>query len=188
MEKEECISCVCLGWSVEDGEEMAHCTCCCRRLSGGEESMKEEAALLISTDRLVAGERALETNDILFGSPLPELEEGELEMVQKGQMGNISNKIRSWVGEGTLPNKGESLSLDTEEISVLRHVSLFKINSQNIIFRLFVDSEGVVETLIFLEGESLIKTIWGVHEGLGHCAKRAVFEVLRKRYYGTNLR
>ena len=196
-EMKECTGCLCLGWAEGEGGGISHCTCCCRSLGGmgdtglleGQDTaLIEEAAMLISTDRLIAGDKALDTNDVLWDCPLPELEEWELERVKMGQRGNISDKIRLWVGGGVLPDKGESLSLNTEEISVLRHVSLFKLNNQGIIFRLFVNNEGVVEILIFLEGELLIKMIWEVHEGLGHCAKKAVFEVFRKRYYGTNLR
>ena len=189
-----CEACQCSGLG-KDGDSLSpHCTCNCRFLEEGrgrpnssELEEGEGVFPILSTEEQLAGLEVLDVNDVTEGQEMPWIDDPQLEMVLGGQKGGLSMRIQEWSVEG-VPGKMHTLKLSGEEISILRHFSLFKISQQNVIFRFFSRSNGVVDILIFIEGEALDKKIWDIHLELGHGGTRAVFEVLIQKWYSTGLR
>ena len=155
-------------------------------LNGNVEGEVEEMNLM-ETDNLPDMPQPAEETDPFAGIVLPEIDSMNLKRVKMGQKGKLSNLVKEWVG-GNVPGKAEALKLDTEEVSVLKNISLFKLNLQEVIFRLFVHENGLTEILIFVEGDALKDKVNEIHERMGHCSKKTVFEVLSKEFYSTNLR
>ena len=209
--KNECVLCCCKGWNAGVKEEYDHCSRCCfvlqnfspQKLAGIEAGVAvmgpknevdgslwlQESINLVGTEQLVDGaEASMPMVDVVGDISLPEVRKMEIKGVKEGQNGPISDKIREWKEEGGLPDKREALNLDSEETAVLRHISLFRINSQGIIFRIFVKKEGVSEILIFVEGNKLKERVTSVHEALGHCSKKGTFDAVKRIYYSTNLK
>ena len=118
---------------------------------------------------------------------LPCIDPQHLKDVLEGQKGEISKSILKWKEKGT-PGKVDTLNLGSEEISVLRHFSIFRVNKQGVIFRLFPCPNGITDILIFIEGAHLEKKIWEIHMKLGHGGAKPVFEILRQGLYATNFR
>ena len=147
-----------------------------------------DGLMMLTSEEQVEGVQELVVEDAFVDVEIPELEGPDLEIAGDGQKGKKSELLRNWLAGLNIPNKSESLSLTADELSLLRHLSLFRINNQGVIFRLFVSKKGEVSVLIFLEGEPLKKCVLGIHESLGHGSKKAVFEIMSRRYYATGLR
>ena len=182
--KKECVECECGGWVVTE-ERSVHCTCICSPIAAMEGL---EKCSFLSTEQQLLGVGGSEVVDPFERVCLPVVKDEDLDEVREGQKGEKSVKIRLWLNEKKVPDHNESLNFSAELLSVLRHLSLYKMNEQGVIYRLFVTSEGTVWPLIFKEGENLTKVILSTHEQLGHGSKKAVFEVISKRYYDTGLR
>ena len=149
----QCEECECKGL----GQEIInHCTCICSTLKdiqvGGRDS--EEGVWILSTDELQRGEVEMQVDDIFKDVELPSLSQFDLKRVRKGQLGPLAEKIKKWLKEG-IPSHRESLSLDSKEISILGQISLFRLNNQEIIYRLFVKPNGETYLLWFCEGPLL---------------------------------
>ena len=184
VEEKECVLCECGGWAISDTFS-THCTCVCSPLM---KIGEVEACGFVSTRDQLDGMAELGINDPFVDVRLPEIHVNDLERVKEGQGGEKGKLLKKWINDGKVPNSNESLNLSTEVLSVLRHFSLFKLNDQGVLFRLFVTADGTVWPLILTEGESTTRLVKEIHESLGHGSKKAVFEIMSKRYYDTGLR
>ena len=210
-----CTECECMGdGEVCDGVS-THCTCLCRHVRGplldkddgvrqlkdadvGVEEVRTEegrakvggdALLLCSTERQLAGAVPMDIEDVFKEMEMPSLEGLEEKEAREGQEGMVSDKIRKWIGDPvTIPRGDQALALNAEQRSVLSQLSLYKLNKQNIIFRLFIQRNGEALILIYVEENGLNNLVRKTHEKLGHANYKAVFEVLSKKYFSNGLR
>ena len=180
----ECQTCSCVGIGTDTDQ---HCTCCCVEMKT---VLHEVNSYRISTEDQMDEQIDMTITDEFESYELPTLEKSELERMKTMQTeDNLVMQCKRWI-EGTepLPNKTETLGLTAETLSILRHLNLFKLSDQGIIFRLFVDSKGKVETLVFLHGYNLERLIWETHESYGHIGINKVMSILKKNFYTTGLR
>ena len=131
----------------------------------------------------------MEVGDELAGISLPELEMSDRERAGKGQIGELSDFIREQLAAGqNAPVGAQTLQYTAEQLSILNNISSFKMNSQNIIFRIFIKPGGDIYLLIWIEGEELSKIITEVHLATAHSNSKSVSVLLEKKYYSTGLR
>ena len=183
----ECANCACEGLG---GISEEHCTCMCGVISGLE-AVSYVGMILVGKE----GEEEEEEGDALcledpfVAARMPELSSDRLEKAKKGQESENMEKLRMWIMEiDKRPNKQESLQLGARQLSLLRHISLFKISSQNVIYRIFVKPDGKVSILLVIDGDGLDTLIDETHEALGHGGGKSVFEILKASYYSPGLR
>ena len=72
--------------------------------------------------------------------------------------------------------------------SILSHFSLFRLNKQGVIFRIFVYKDNTTFFLIYINDDDLNKRIKETHDALGHANGRAVFALLSKKWFAPGLR
>ena len=194
MKKESvrvCEPCGCM-YAVSE----SHCTCTCRgfNVDGGELNltgvlMDVERVGVISTEEQVEGRVGLEVGDKLANISMPVLDEPDRERAGKGQIGELSDFIREQLAAGqNAPAGAQTLQYTAEQLSILNNISSFRMNSQNIILRIFIKPGGDIFLLIWIEGEELPKIVTEVHLATAHSSGIAVLILLEKKYYTTGLR
>ena len=179
-----CEICECVGLGDTDDY---HCTCCCVEMK---EVAQEIDCYRVSTDDQLDGHVEMRVTNDLRPYVLPDLQTDRLEQIKRMQCeDDVVIQCKDWVEKTKqLPNKTESLGLSAELLSVLRHIDLFKVNGQGIVFRLFVDSDGGIQVLIFLNGKSMNDLIRETHESYGHMGVNKVMNMIKRNYYTTGLR
>ena len=116
----------------------------------------------------------------------------KLDNVKTLQNDPIIEEIKSILINNKKIEKTEALAKDKSVQSFLRNRSLFKINEDGILMRLWHGADGKLTALIVV-GEDKMKTlIKDTHSGISspnrHAGKRRTFMCLIKRYYSFSLR
>ena len=108
----------------------------------------------------------------------------------------VGEKIKRYL-DGSTPNpsKYEALLLPEEERHFLRHKSLFRVSSQDLIFRLWVFKDGVVTPLIYVSAgrfEDLIAEAHAFKPGgnniVSHFGQRKTMTMLERKYFAFGMR
>ena len=198
----ECVQCKCTGLGDGEAEVLVHCNCCCwmLRVNGSHEnegdvhsnednSLVQENGYLTSTQDMLDGVTDMIISDDYSNVSLPKLEKNEFERILKMQEeSELVMKCKEWLNdESSVPTKSESLNLNSEFLSVLRHISVFRLSQQNIVYRLFIQPDGTFETLIFLHGETLDNLIRSIHVNFGHTSANVLFKIMKTNYYSIGL-
>ena len=185
--KGDCKQCQCKGL----GEKLElHCTCHCFLLKGldGFVETDGEQVWFLTTDEQMQGVQELPVVDAFVDTDLPCLTARELKRVKEGQKGEMSRKLRLWLGPEGPPDEAGALGLSAKELTILGQLSLFKINLQGIIFRIFVNIDGEAKPLWFMEGPILDEIILEIHSETGHGSGGVIFEVLKNKIFTPNLK
>ena len=147
-----------------------------------------DQAFRMTTAEMEEGKAEMALEDEYKDFVLPLVKTEEVEKIKLGQKDEMGEKIMKWLtGAETLPDKGDSLKYDNRMWSVIRHISLFKLNEQGIIFRLFVSSNGAVTPLIYLGAEAMMKKINEVHLDYAHMNGKRVFYKLSEKWFTPGL-
>ena len=119
---------------------------------------------------------------------LGDLGEREVEKIREYQKEGICLDTRKWVMEKeSRPSKVESLKYDSRQLSILRYIDFFKISKNGLIYRIFVGEKGDSKALILLDKQALVNVAVSIHEELGHCGKRNVYSIVKRKYYSPGL-
>ena len=81
------------------------------------------------------------------------------------------------------PLRIEALKLSARELTILRYIDLFKISKEGFIYRIFLGENGDSRALLLLDEEGLVKIALRIHEELGHCGKKSVSSIIKRKYY-----
>ena len=96
------------------------------------------------------------------------------------------------VKELTAPGKTEALALPVPIQQFFRHRSMFKINPQGILIRLWPSGDGQIEQLIVVGEEKYKALVKDIHNKLNspqkHAGQRRTFQALNKRYFAFGAR
>ena len=169
----------------------------------------DDGVRVVGTESQVAGVKPLEVDDAFGDVELPVLDEFDLERARRGQVGERADEIRGFlkIASKTPPGADKTRSSDhpnsppgadkmrspdylkekSETLSIMKQMSLFKINKQGIIFRLFVETDGKILILIFIDGPELNKIIHETHLATGHGNSKAILALIGKKYYSLGL-
>ena len=154
------------------------------------ENFQEKSYVLTSDDH-VSGEKGMEIDPRFLAQIfLPPAGAAVLKIWLKNQKDSqLINSCKNWIiNNENKPNKHEALKLDSEQLSVIRHLSLFKINNQGLIYRIFVKSNGEAEALIWMEDEGLTSIILEIHLKYGHINKEVIFKLITEKFYAIGIR
>ena len=191
LKKKPCGSCFCLGLGEIIDE---HCFCSCNRVCNLQQEPNSSPVadinnvFLTSTEEQLLGREQLQVVDAFADVVLPELSAIQLEEATNLQKGAMTEKVVKWLNkEIEVPQGCEYLSYNSKYVSILRHLSLFRINTQNIIFRIFTTIDGGSKFLIFVDPECLDNLILKVHEAAGHASKKLTKKLMSIRYYSPGL-
>jgi len=129
-------------------------------------------------------------SDFLKDVALHPVGEGSLKIWLKYQRkSKLISSCKDWIlDNNTKPNKHESLKLDSEQLSVIRHLSLFRISNQELIYRIFVEANGKAQALIWMEDEGLNSIILEIHLKYGHVNKKVIFKLISEKFYAIGIR
>ena len=73
--------------------------------------------------------------------------------------------------------------MTARELTVLRYMDLFKISKQGFIYRIFLGEKGDSKALLLLSEQGLVKVALAVHSELGHCGRKSVSSIIKRKYY-----
>ena len=151
----------------------------------------------IQEEAVGGGEEELE-EEMFDDYVLPTFSGDRLEEVKQLQQGDF-NEIRKYLkGEKKIPSKYEALDLSFNIKHFLCHKSLFRISDQNLLFRLWVFSNGKITPLIVVEGARFQLLIENVHKYatngnnggnvLSHVGQQKTLQALERKFYTFQMR
>ena len=90
----------------------------------------------------------------------------------------LCNNLKQWIIDPqSVPNKNETLKLDSITWNYLRHLSLVKLSDQGILFRLFLDTNGAPTPLVVCDKQILENISKILHETYGHINALTTFRI-----------
>ena len=163
-------------------------------------TLKQIIAAYTLTDELVAEgiDEAIEEpkldGDAAKNIELEAFDDDQIEGVRQLQSEdtNITKMKEMIINNEPNPDKNESLLLNPTMTSFIKNRSLFRLNNQNILLRLWTQADGQLLQLIVVSDSKLRDLIADTHtsetSSNQHAGQRRTILAMNKRYYNINLR
>ena len=128
---------------------------------------------------------------------LPIYEEKELEKIRNMQINDsILDQVMKYMkGEINQPSKIEAMALASEIKDFLRHKSNFRLNSQGVLMRIWIESDGKMIPLIVVSDKAFQELLSNLHNfnprnptSIPHMGSRRTFAALASTFYCFKMR
>ena len=129
------------------------------------------------------------TSDVI----LEEFKGAQLRKVENLQNDENIEKIKEMIkNKEPNPGKTEAMILPPEIKHFIKNKSLFKLNNDNILLRLWINSNGQIDQLIVVGNKQFHDIVDSTHKSLAsahqHAGQRRTFMSLKKRYFNFTMR
>ena len=134
--------------------------------------------------------------DIIDGTPLPNFDEDRLQEVLSLQEGDrVIEECKKYLrGELEVPDKREAILLEADIQKFLRHKNNFKITTQGVLVRIWLNKDSTINTLIVVGANQLTSLITQHHtfsmtqsSNMAHLGMRKTMNLLSKKFFAFGM-